>query len=279
MIIDTHCHIWHVPPIAPVGPTAPRWRKLPDEPAPAEELLEDMDANGVDMTVVVQTSWSTWDNGYVADSAKRFPDRFIAMGMIDPEDPKNAELARYWMQERGVAGFRFHPAYYPEEPILTVERNAPMWKAIADMGGIVQVHGRIDMAPQVDFVAREYPTIPWLLDHMAYPVIPEYPDFPTYQPILDLAKHPNVYVKVSDIKSRSTMPYPYEDVQGAIKKLYDAFGIERMMWGTGYPGHHRTKHKWPTLGEELQFIRDIPWLTEAEKARVLGGTAQQVWGR
>lgn len=25
MIVDTHVHIWEVPPRAPVGPTAPRW--------------------------------------------------------------------------------------------------------------------------------------------------------------------------------------------------------------------------------------------------------------
>ena len=119
MIVDTHVHIWEIdPPRYPVGPTAPGWTSEPDEPATADQLLVDMNANGVDWSVVVQTSWSTWDNGYIADSVARFPDRLIGHGMIDPQDQYNADLAGYWMQDRGLQGFRFHPMYYPQQQIL-----------------------------------------------------------------------------------------------------------------------------------------------------------------
>ena len=114
MIVDTHVHVWEIdPPKYPVGPTAPTWNSYPDEPGTADELLAEMDAHSVDWTVLVQTSWSTWDNGYIADSVKRFPDRFIGHGLIDPQDPNNAEQVRYWIKERGLVGFRFHPMYYP----------------------------------------------------------------------------------------------------------------------------------------------------------------------
>ena len=69
MIVDTHVHVWEMPPVAPVGPTAPSFTALPDAAAPVELLLADMDANGVDAAVLVQTSWSTWDNTYVARAA------------------------------------------------------------------------------------------------------------------------------------------------------------------------------------------------------------------
>ncbi|MCH7970546.1 MAG: amidohydrolase, partial [Chloroflexi bacterium] len=72
MIVDTHVHIWEMPPIAPIGPTAPNWTSEPTESGNAELLIDDMDANEVDKTVLVQTSWSTWDNGYVADSAVKY---------------------------------------------------------------------------------------------------------------------------------------------------------------------------------------------------------------
>lgn len=68
MIVDTHVHIWEISDKYPIGPTAPTRNTYPDEPGTAEELLADMDANNVDWTVLVQTSWSTWDNGYIADS-------------------------------------------------------------------------------------------------------------------------------------------------------------------------------------------------------------------
>ncbi len=98
MIVDTHVHVWEIdPPRYPIGPTAPGWTSLPDEPGTAEELLADMDANGVDRAVLVQTSWSTWDNGYIVDMARRYPDRLIGHGLVDPLDPNNAEIARGWL--------------------------------------------------------------------------------------------------------------------------------------------------------------------------------------
>ena len=51
MIVDTHVHIWEMPPVAPIGPTAPSWTSEPTEPGNAELLIDDMDANGVDKTV------------------------------------------------------------------------------------------------------------------------------------------------------------------------------------------------------------------------------------
>ena len=71
MLIDTHVHIWEVPPVAPVGPTAPSFQGRNYEPGRAETLLEEMDEHGIDVSIVVQDSGSTWDNGYVADSAAK----------------------------------------------------------------------------------------------------------------------------------------------------------------------------------------------------------------
>ena len=90
MIVDTHVHVWEIdPPRYPVGPTAPNWTALPDEPGTADELLAEMDVHGVDCSVLVQTSWSTWDNGYIADSVTRAPTRFVGMGLLDPRKPAN----------------------------------------------------------------------------------------------------------------------------------------------------------------------------------------------
>ena len=76
-----------------------------------ELLIENMGENDVDGAVVVQTSFSTWDNEYVATAALRYPNKLRSMGMVDPLDPENVKHAIYWMDERGMSGFRFHPSY------------------------------------------------------------------------------------------------------------------------------------------------------------------------
>lgn len=284
MIVDTHVHVWEIPPIAPVGPTAPRQSGVPQESATAELLLADMDANGVDWTVLVQTSFSTWDNGYVADSAKKYPDRFVAHALVDPLDPDNAQTAAYWMDERGVVGFRFHPMYYavddPEEgKILMRPENETMFEVISDRGGIIQIHSFAEHADQLDYAATRYPNVTWLIDHMMYPQ----PDWASdnwspYDPVLALAKHPNVYIKISDVHNRSKQDFPHSDMLGIVRKAVEAFGVDRILWGTGYPGYHRTKHNWPPLAEELRIVVEaFDFLSDEERDNMLGNNAARLW--
>ena len=277
-IIDTHVHVWEIdPPRYPIGPTAPTWTALPDEPGTADELLAEMDTHGVDWAVLVQTSWSTWDNGYIADSVKRFPDRFIGHGLIDPQDPENASHVRYWVQERGLAGFRFHPMYYPNEKILLTPRNENLWEEISALNVVIQFHLRAEHANQVATLAERYPHLQLILDHMGYPQVDKAPS--AFQPIIDLARYDNVYFKLSDVAGHSQQSYPYTDVHPFVQLLLNAFGSERTLWGTGYPGHHRLKHNWPSLADELRLIQEgFPFLSALDRERILGGTAQQLWG-
>ena len=277
MVVDTHVHVWEIdPPKYPVGPTAPTWNSYPDEPGTADELLAEMDTHGVDWTVLVQTSWSTWDNGYIADSVERFPDRFIGHGLIDPEDPDNAEQVRYWIKDRGLVGFRFHPMYYPDEKILLTQQNGPMWEEIAALDAVIQFHLRAAFADQVAVIAQQYPHLKLILDHMGYPEVDA--EEAAFQPIVELARYDNVYLKLSDVAGRSDQAFPYADVHPYIEKLLSVFGAARTVWGTGYPGHHRQKHNWPSLAQELQLIREgLPVLTADDKDQILGGTAAQIW--
>ncbi len=87
-----------------------------------------------------------------------------------------------------------------------------------------------------------------------------------------------MYLKLSDVAGHSEQDYPYEDVHPFIRLVLQAFGAERMVWGTGYPGHHRLKHGWPTLEQEQRLIREgLSFLTPAQVDRILGETAAEIW--
>jgi predicted TIM-barrel fold metal-dependent hydrolase len=277
MIVDTHVHVWEIdPPRYPIGPTAPGWKSLPDEPGTADELIADMDANGVQWAVLVQTSWSTWDNGYIADSVERFPDRFIGHGLIDPLDPDNASVARYWMKERGLAGFRFHPMYYPEQKVLLGAENGPLWEELSALDAVVQFHTFANDADQIAAIAARFPTMRLIIDHMGYPRVDE--PMSAFTPVVELSRFENIVFKLSDVKGRSKEEFPFRDVHPFIKALLDAFGVQRTIWGTGYPGHHRTKHHWLTLADEIRLIRDgLPFVTARDAERILGETAASLW--
>ncbi len=95
MIVDSHVHIF--------PPEFRRDRKsllLLDrtfsdlysnhkfELATADDLIEDMDKNGVDVSVVMSIGWTNSglaekSNKYIAESCRRFPNRLIGFGSID----------------------------------------------------------------------------------------------------------------------------------------------------------------------------------------------------
>ncbi|MBT5448418.1 MAG: amidohydrolase family protein, partial [Gemmatimonadetes bacterium] len=87
-IIDPHVHVWTNDPAFP-------WpadnANPPAEDRTAEDLLALMDANGVEKTVLVQVIHYRWDNSYIAHVVKKYPDRFMAVGRINPEDPAAAD--------------------------------------------------------------------------------------------------------------------------------------------------------------------------------------------
>ena len=279
MIIDCHVHVWEMPPIAPIGPTAPSWKAVTEEAGPVELLIEDMDANGVDAAVLVQSSGSTWDNTYVAESANKHRDRFRSIGLIDPQDPENAVLAERWMDEFGMSGFRFHPGYYFQEIIMDPFRNGPLFRVIEEREGIGKVHSRRGNVGQVMEVASDFPGITWIIDHMMYPDSWLADNgWISYNGVLSLAQYPNVVMMISDVHNRSDEDFPYRDMHDVVKLAIEAFGIERCIWGTGYPGYLREKNGWIPLSEELRLVREgFDWLTTRERDMLLGENAKRIY--
>lgn len=280
LIVDCHVHVWELPPIAPIGPTAPTWTAVTEEPGPTELLVEDMEANGVDAAVLVQSSGSTWDNTYVAESADQDRGRFRSIGLIDPMDMQNAAVAARWMDEFGVSGFRFHPDYYPDDVVLDVGRNGKMFEAIEQRGGILKIHNRVGNVNQMAGVVSRYEGITWVIDHMMYPEPGMASDgWAAYLPVLELARASNVVMMISDVHNRSDLEFPFADMHDVVKMAIEAFGIERCIWGTGYPGYLREKNGWISLADELRLVRDgFDWLSDVERRLLLGGNAVQIYG-
>jgi predicted TIM-barrel fold metal-dependent hydrolase len=85
----------------------------PEISAPIENEVEEMRECGLRFAVLINPRDYGWDNSYVSYSLHKYPDRFVAHGLINPEDPKVVERLRYWVKEHGFQGMRFSPLYHP----------------------------------------------------------------------------------------------------------------------------------------------------------------------
>ena len=56
-----------------------------------------------------------------------------------------------------------------------------------------------------------------------------------------------MYVKFTPQGLRSKLPYPHRDTFPTFRRIYDAYGPERLMWGTDFPHVLKTPGYSPAL--------------------------------
>ncbi len=83
--------------------------------------------------------------------------------------------------------------------------------------------------------------------------------------LVALARYPNVAVKATGAPSYSSEPYPYRNIHPYLHQLYDAFGPERMFWGTDIP---RMPCSWRLCVS--MFTEELPWLSDRDKELTMG---------
>lgn len=255
--------------------------KRPDHEANVEMLIEDMDQNGVTHAVLVQVIYHGWDNRYVARCVRDHPRRFKAHGLIDPTDPQVAEKLEYWMEEHGLSGMRFSPIYYKgRDDWLDAPSSRQLWKKAEELRAVFNFFIATQQLPRLEEMVRRFPGVNIIIDHLSQIDLKADDPAPELKKLLALARYPNVWVKVSELTSVSKSgKYPFPDAYPWIERVYQAFGGDRLLWGTGYPGSCREHFKRPTLAAELKLIREeIPFFTASDRVKILGANAARLWG-
>jgi L-fuconolactonase len=147
----------------------------------------------------------------------------------------------------------------------------PLWKRCRDLKVPMTILTDIGRMPDIAALAEKFPDLTVVIDHMA--------DCPADRPdelnkLQALARYPRVFVKVSHTWSVSKQPYPYPDAQAQVKLLYDAFGPQRLMWGTDWP----IVEAHCGYAKALAMVRDeMKFLNEDDKSWMLSQTVERVW--
>ncbi len=280
-VIDTHMHVW-----SRGGRRFPFAHPYQNDFVPpqvdgtVETLIRDMDAHGVSHCVLVQVIYHGWDNRYVAHCVRRFPDRLRAHGLIDPTDRHVADKLEYWMGEQKLSGMRFSPIYYKGKDSWMDDAPAhALWQRAEKLGALFNFFISPPQLPRLERMIRQYPGVPVVIDHLAQMDLAVEDPRPQLNQLLRLARYPNLSVKVSELASVSASGrYPYPDAYPWVERVFDAFGPDRLLWGTGYPGPARAHFQRPTLQEEIDLIRSkIPFWNADERAKILGRNAARLW--
>lgn len=267
-IIDPHVHVWKNDP---AFPWAPETTNPPDFDATPETLLELMDANGVEKTVLVQVIHYRWDNSYTAYAMKKYPDKFMGVCRVNPTDPKAPDHLSRWTEEHGLHGVRLSPGVDASGDWFTGPLMEPLFSRAEDLGVPMLILTKSGRLTDLAALLERHGELDTVIDHMA--------DCPIDQPeqlklLLDLARFPRVYVKISHTWGSSKEAYPWADTHEMVKRVYQAFGAPRIMWGTDWP----VCLSKATYAQTLSVVRDeMDFFSPEDKEWVLGKTALKLW--
>ena len=147
---------------------------------------------------------------------------------------------------------------------------AVTWRAAHELGLGIQVHCiRITRRPSGNSRASS-PDTPVIIDHLARPGqgTPE-----EYEQVLKLAQMPRVYMKYTKtgVASASKQPFPHQDAKPLVKRVYQAFGPDKIIWGE--LGVNMTEFQQAVQLLDLMLDSASP----SERARIQGLNAKKLF--
>jgi predicted TIM-barrel fold metal-dependent hydrolase len=239
-------------------------------------MVAAMDAVGVDGAILVSPfSLYRFDASYALEVQKKFPDRFALVKPVNPNDPAVAETIAEWAATPGTVGVRIMlNRDLPDDPAdpgincvleAAKERGLPV---------NLLAWGRVD---QVKGLAARNPDTQIVVDHLGLqqPYDPPPPDEPFAElpKVLALAEHPNVAIKITGAGTLSHEPFPYRDIWEPLGRIFDAFGLDRCLWGTDWTRAVALL----TYKEGVEAFRVTDRLSESDRAQLMGGTLARIY--
>ena len=264
VVVDTHCH------------ASPYWFE------PIEVLLDQMTRNGVDKAALIQFR-GVYDNSYLIECMKRFPGRFSSVVIVDTGRADASERLQEWVFQ-GAEGLRLAPMERsPGSDPLAI------WRDASYLGIVVSSLGTLEEFASSEFenVVKELSSLKIIIEHLGG-VGPYFGpgranrtlDLYAYRTVLALAKYPNTYMKVPGLgefcprPSPFIQPMPFPDVPPVIEMAIEAFGAQRLMWGSDFPPSANREGYGNALRLPMEHVK---FKSEEDKKWVFGETAATLW--
>ncbi|KAJ7561860.1 hypothetical protein O6H91_03G044400 [Diphasiastrum complanatum] len=279
--IDSHLHVWASPEEAKEYPYFPGQETTLI--GSSDDLLKSMEEAGVDGALIVQPINYMFDHSYVTSVLQKHPDKFLGCFLADPSDGGNgiAKL-EHLVTKEGYKAMRFNPYLWPPNEKMNNEIGRKLFAKAGELGiavGFMCFKGLLLHVEEIEDLCSQSPSTIVLIDHFGFckPPLNEVED-KSLTRLLQLARLPQVYVKVSAFFRVSRDEFPYRDTWPVLKRLLSSFGAKRLMWGSDYP-FIKNECGYVNAAEILPLAKsEEALLTDDELRWIMGETAQSVFG-
>jgi predicted TIM-barrel fold metal-dependent hydrolase len=275
MIFDAHCHVWENWPYQPAVPD-------PQSRARAEQLLYEMDANHVDRAIIIcaRIGDNARNIDYAMHAEIQHAGRFVVFPDLECrwsphyKQPGAAARLSQALARWTFPGFTHYLDEADDGSWMLSEDGRAFFALAQDHRLILSLSAVPHQIPSVMALADAFPELPILLHHLAFlgPRSAATPDATTL--VLAAARCPNVFVKYSGMGNIAapSQEFPYGELQSIPRLLVDAFGPNRLLWGSDYPVSRRHM----TYAQTLSLLTRHGPLSGSDLDLVLAGTMQHL---
>jgi predicted TIM-barrel fold metal-dependent hydrolase len=270
--IDSHLDVWtQDPDIYPFR----EGQAVPAARGDAEFLLDLMDDAGVDGALIVQPIVHGFDHTYVDDTLAQWPDRFIGMCLVDPQDEDPVDMLDE-LVEQGYRGVRFNPALWREGETMDGDVGLALYARAGELSIAVGFLVGPENYDEIDVLADMYPNTSSIIDHFGHcGPSTDGSSVPEFERLISMSRHPNLHVKLSEFPGASNEEFPYADMFSWVHRLIDSYSADRLMWGTDFP--FIVEQTGYSRGWEIAD-RIEPAIGPGLDERILGGTCENLFG-
>ncbi|QDE36121.1 hypothetical protein FIV50_15795 [Microbacterium foliorum] len=238
-ILDSHLHLWSPSTLTYTwleGPLAWEFAALEIEHSP-------IDVATVEKSVFVQAG--TIEDDFLAEVrwVVEQADEVGVVGIV-----AGARLDRGTDTTAHLEGLAAEPLVVGVRHDLQIEPDGLAVSAafvtgareLAARGWTFDACVRAAQLPEIARLAGAVPELRIVLDHLGKPEVgtadaPVVPTMEWVRDLDDLARHPNTWCKLSGLPAEAGGDWSAEQLHPFLDAAADAFGVERLMWGSDWP--------------------------------------------
>lgn len=273
-VMDSHQHFWKYDPVEYAW-ISEEMQVLRRDFLP-EDLKAIFDQEGVDSCIAVQAAQTEAETDFLLGLAQQHAFIQGVVGWVDLRSPEvEARLAHY-AQFKKLSGFR-HIVQGEPDPLFMV--GAEFKRGIALLEKYEFTYDILVFPTQLDAaleLVKAFPSQPFVIDHLAKPYIKAGHIEAWALLMKRIAQQENVLCKISGMVTEADWSsWSYETLAPYIEAVFEAFGADRVMYGSD----------WPVclLGGEYKVVKGVldtyvSKLSAAEQAKIWGQNARTFYG-
>ena len=240
-----------------------------------DEAIALMNENSIDAAVIHPPSWDPNSTEMAFRAVKEFPNRFAIMGSLPLDRSDSRSKIKDW-KGNGMLGLRYTCLTDPVRQWVADGTLNWLWEA-AELADVPISMLATDSLEILGNIAERHPGLRLTIDHLGgrggTTTLKDAASMTHIPELLKLAKLPNVAVKATGAPGYSSETYPFPMMHTYLEKIYDAFGPNRMFWGTDIT-------KMPCSWKQCvtMFTEEASWLRTDDHELVMGEALCKWWG-